>query len=258
MSPFEQLRSTNRSRSQFIVMIALLILAVARITAAQSIPTAGQLQVGGEITIVFTANTVSCSGLAPNHTVSLVGFMIDRQSGSQSITTPTFSQLADSSGAFSATIAGGIKPRSIWLLIDQNTGAYTVAEPEGSVLTQIPEATISIMETVSPSPVATIRRSHTHAISISIRDQLTVGDDSLRPGNPTAEALSSAFTVADAKDGSASDSDGAINGGVDLNLPNFLDSHQTFAFLFVVDDRTLEFSVTYFKFLHGVPCRQAC
>ncbi|MEA2344370.1 MAG: hypothetical protein QOF63_2539, partial [Thermoanaerobaculia bacterium] len=142
MSPFERLLTTNRSRSRLTVTIALLILALAPITAAQVLPTAGQLQVNGEITIIFTANTVSCSGLSPGDKVALVGLMIDRQSASPTISTPMFSQPADANGAFSATIPGGIRPTSIWLLIDQTSGSYTVAEPEGSVLTRIPDGAV--------------------------------------------------------------------------------------------------------------------
>lgn|GEM_PF-2405957 len=256
MFSFQRLlsNSSRRPRLQFIVAIIPLILAIAPTTAAQVIPTAGQLQVNGAITMVFTADTVSCSGLSPGDRVSLVGFMIDRQSSSQTISTPMFSQPADANGAFSATIAGGVKPRSIWLLIDQTSGAYTVAEPEGSVLTRIPDGAVTLTggsETSSPV-VATINRAHTHAICINDGTQ---GLGGLKWRDPHALDTSPAgFSVIDAKDGSASDSDGTIDGVVHLNLPpSFLDPNQNSACLFIVDDRTLEFSVTYTRFIHNNP-----
>jgi hypothetical protein len=251
---FERRLSTHL-RLPFIVVVMLLMLVTAAPTAAQIIPTAGQLQVNGAITIVFTADTVSCAGLSPGNKVALVGFMIDRQSSSQTISTPMFSQPADANGAFSATVTGGVKPRSIWLLIDETAASYTVAEPSGSVLTRIPDGTISLADGPSTSSaVATIRRSHTHAIWISDGRQLFT--DSKPGGVTAADASPTGFSVIDAKDGSVSDEDGAINGSVHFSLPSFFDPTQNSVCLFVVDDRTLEFSVNYLQFNHVPVCPQ--
>jgi hypothetical protein len=242
----------KRMPASVVFIAALLIFARAHITAAQVIPTAGQLHVNGEITIVFTANTVSCSGLTPGDTVSLAGFMIDRQAVFQAISTPMVSQAADANGAFSATIAGGVKPRSIWLLIDQNSGSYTVAEPEGSVLTRIPDAAVTLTggSEASSLVVATINRAHTHAICIN--DGQVSG---LKwRGSNALDTTPPGFSVIDAKDGSASDSDATIDGIVHIHLPpSFLDPNQNSACLFIVDDFTLEFSVTYTRFIHNNP-----
>jgi hypothetical protein len=242
-------------RLQFIVGMIPLILAIAPTTAAQVIPTAGQLQVNGAITMVFTADTVSCSGLSPGDRIALFGFMIDRQSSSQTISTPMFLQSADANGTFSATVSGGIKPRSIWLLIDQISGSYTIAEPAGSVLTRIPDGAINLTGgSIALSAVATINRAHTHAISISDTRQFL---ENLRPrGVSAADVTPTGFSVIDAKDGSASDEDGTVDGTVHLTLPGFFDQNQNSSCLFVVDDRTLEFGVTYLQFSHAPVCPQ--
>jgi hypothetical protein len=256
MFPFKQrVCITTRPGSQLIVATFLLLLALAPAMTAQVIPTAGQLQANGAIAIVFTANTVSCSGLSPGDKVALVGFMIDRQSSSQTLSTPMFSQPANASGAFSATIPGGVKARSIWLLINQTSGSYTVAEPEGSVLTQIPDGAIALTGgAVASSAAVTISRAHTHAISISYGRQPLMDS---KPGSVSAaDDVPSGFSVIDAKDGSVSDEDGAINGSVHFTLPSFFDPSQSSTCLFVVDDRTLEFNVTYLEFGHSPRCPQ--
>ncbi len=256
MLAFERRMSNCYRRMHLLsTVMVLTILAFASITNAQVIPSAGQLQVNGEITISFTANTVSCSGLSPGDKVALVGFMIDRQSASQTISTPMFAQLADANGAFSAMISGGIRSTSIWLLIDQTSGSYTVAEPEGSVLTRIPTGAINLTAgAVAPSAVATINRAHTHAISISDARQLM--EDSKSWGHHAMDATPGEFSLLDAKDGSAADEDGTIDGSVRLTLPSFYDQNQNSTCLFVVDDRTLEFSVIYLQFSHAPTCPQ--
>jgi hypothetical protein len=85
-------------------------------------------------TIIFADTTVSCTGLSPGDLVALIGFSIDRKANSQTVTMPTISYQADANGTFTATIEGGVKARSIWLLIDETAFNYTVAAPEGSVL----------------------------------------------------------------------------------------------------------------------------
>jgi hypothetical protein len=253
-SPWRLFIHSRRSRALLPRVAALLVLAIARVAAAQVIPTAGQLQVNGEITIHFTATTVSCNGLTPGDTVSLAGFMIDRQATFQAISTPTVSQSADANGSFSVTIAGGVKSRSIWLLIDQTSGSYTVAEPEGSVLTRIPDGAVTVTggSETSSLLVATINRAHTHAICIN---DGTPGLGGLRWRDSHAlDTTPPGFSVIDAKDGSASDSDGIVDGVVHLNLPpSFLDPNQNSACLFIVDDLTLEFSITYTRFIHNNP-----
>jgi len=255
MFPFER-RVSIHLHSPFVVMILLILVAIAPTVAAQVIPTAGQLQVNGAMTIVFTADTVSCSGLAPGDRMSLAGYMIDRQSSYQTISTPMYSPTADANGTFSAHIAGGINPRSIWLLIDQTSGSYTVAEPEGSVLTGMPDQTITLTgAAVAPSAVATINRAHTHLMLISDGRQL-LEDSNRRIVKATdATPTPNGCYIIDAKDGSASDEDGSINGSVKVTLWGFFDSTQNSTCLFVVDDRTLEFSVTYLQFSHGPVCR---
>jgi hypothetical protein len=253
MFPFE--RRLPNGFTRLAVVVALTIMEFASTMNAQVIPSAGQLQVNGEITIAFTANTVSCSGLSPGDKVALVGFMIDRQSASQTISTPMFSQQADANGAFSATISGGIRPTSIWLLVDQTSGSYTVAEPEGSVLTRIPDGAIHLAGgAAAPSAVATISRAHTHAICIS--DNRQILEDFKSRSSHTTDAAPSGFSAIDAKDGSAADEDGTIDGSVRLTLPSFYDQNQNSTCLFVVDDHTLEFNVTYLQFSHAPNCPQ--
>ena len=243
-------------RLRFTALFPLLTLASVRVACGQGLPMAGQLQ-SGEITIVFTATTVSCSGLSPGDSVSLAGFMMDRQAGSQTVTTPAISQTADSSGNFTATIEGGVKPRSIWLLIDQATGSYTVAEPEGSVLTQIPSQAITITGNSQPNSAdVTIHRAHTHVMWIREASEITIGEERLRRPKAMDESPTN-FAIYDAKDGSQSDGDGTIDGIVHITVPSFFDSNQISTCLFVVDDRTLEFYVFYLRYNHGDPgpCR---
>jgi len=73
MFPFERHLSTHRRLQRLLVMIALIFVAIAPSDSAQVIPTAGQLQMNGAITIVFTADSVSCSELPPGDKVALVG-----------------------------------------------------------------------------------------------------------------------------------------------------------------------------------------
>jgi hypothetical protein len=63
-----------------------------------------------------------------------------------------------------------------------------------------------------------------------------------------SDAPAPAFAVIDAKDGGSSDTDGTIDGVVHVLLPNFIDPSQRAAYLFVVDDRTLEFRVLALQF----------
>jgi len=258
-----QLQGDQRTRRggiatnlRLIALFALLLLAPVP-AFAQAPPMAGQLQVNGQMTMVFTASTVSCTGLSPGDSVALIGFMIDRQVRSQAIITPTISQAADSNGAFTAIIEGGVKPRSIWLLINQTAGSYTVAQPQGSVLTQIPSGAISIVGDGTPNLSAnlTIHRAHTHVISIAEGDRGQVGEMRLR-GRAALEVSPTSFTVFDAKDGSQFDSDSATDGSVQLTVGGYFATTQTSACLFIVDDRTLEFYVHYLRFSHSPICPQ--
>ena len=225
---------------------------IAAATSAQDMPFAGQLHVNGGPTITFSGNVVSCSGLSPGDSVALVAFSIDRRVGKQTITTPAVSSQADANGNFATSIKGGIKARSVWLLIDQTTGGYTVAAPQGSVLRQM-QGTVSAWEGRPvwggplPPGTATINRAHTHVIWVGSTD---LQSDS-RPRRPRAQAFDppppdapdpppNGITVFDAKDGSATDSDGAIDGSVQLTFPGPLAVGDI---LFVVDDHTLEFLV---------------
>lgn len=238
--------------------IFVCLLLAAGILIAQDRPLAGQIQTNDGPTITFTGTTVSCSGLSPGDSVALVGFVINAQAGSHSITTPTISQTADAAGVFTATIDSGVKPLSIWLLIDETKFSYTVAGPEGSVLRQMPEGTVSLAgDAASQSATVTIQRAHTHVISVS--DSNLVLDES-RTGRikatDTTDTRPPGFTVFDAKDGTAADNDGVIDGVVHLVVPSFLNPSQKAAYLFVVDDRTLEFTTLDLQFNTAVgPCR---
>jgi len=238
-----------------IILFVLLTIVSASAALSQPIPFAGQMQTNDGPTIVFTATTVSCTGLAPGDLVALIGFSIDRKANSQTVTTPTISYQADANGAFTATIEGGVKPRSIWLLIDETAFSYTVASPEGSVLRQLPDAaTFTSGEVGSLSQTLLIQRAHTHVVTLSDRSNLNM--DSRGRRIKPADATASALAVIDAKDGSASDTDGAIDGVVHVLLPNFADPSQRAAYLFVVDDRTLEFRVLALQFnSSGGHCR---
>jgi hypothetical protein len=248
------------TRMRMIPLTALLTL-VANFAIAQGTPFGGQLQVNGETAITFTANTISCSGLSPGDAVSLAGFMIDRQGGSRAIITPAFSQQADTNGFFTVTVDGGVRPESIWLLIDQTAGSYTVAEPAGSVLRLMPAGSVSVN-----GDVATINRAHTHVFWISKQYGSGPSMDVRRRGNPGAESVRAqdsappGFSIFDAKDGAGSDDDGTINGIVHLRMPSFSDStSQSTSCLFVVDERTFEFTVVYLIFNHnGTRCPQTC
>lgn len=255
MFPFERHLSTQRRLQCLVVMIALIFVAIAPTGSAQVKPTAGQLQVNGAISIVFTADSVSCSGLTPGDRVALVGYMIDRQSSYHTIGTPMYLQEADANGGFSVSVPGGIKARSIWLLLDQTAGSYTVAEPEGSVLTQMSDQSLTLTAgNVAPAAVATINRAHTHVMLISDGRQLLTG--SIPRGiRPADDLTPSGSYYIDAKDGSAVDEDGTINGSVQLTLGSFFDQSQNSVCLFVVDDRTLEFRVFYLQFAHSPVCR---
>lgn len=245
-------RGVIATNLRLIALFALLTLTAASAALGQGLAMAGQLQVNGQMTIVFTASTVSCTGLSPGDSVALVGFMIDRQAGSQAIITPTISQAADANGAFTATIEGGVKPRSIWLLIDQTAGGYTVAEPEGSVLMQIPSEAISITSDL-PDADVTIHRAHTHVIWIR-EGSRPIGELRSR-GLGAMEVSPTGFAIYDAKDGSQADTDNTIDGTVHLSVPSFLDPSQISTCLFFIDDRTLEFYVDYLRFSHSPTCR---
>jgi len=237
-----------------ITIFVISLLAAADVAVAQVIPFAGQLQINGGPTITFTATAISCSGLTPGDSIVLVGFVRDRQAGSQATTTPTISQQADSNGVFTAIIASGVKARSIWLLVDQSTGGYTVGEPEGSVLRQMPDGTVSPFQgrasagQATPPATATINRSHTHVIRItspglSSLDSRRLRTSSNTPPPPPAspqDIRPPGVTVFDAKDGSDIDGDGTIDGVVNMTFP---DSLSIGDYLFVVDVRTLEFRV---------------
>lgn len=244
-------------RLKSLAFFALVASVAPYLAHAQDIPLAGQLQINGGPTIIFTDTTISCGGLSPGDSVALVGFVIDRQASSQTIATPMISQTADTAGNVSAVIDGGIKPRSIWMVIDQTAGSYTVAAPQGCVLRQMADGTVSLaMDESSASAIATINRAHTHAIEIL--GSSGVQEDS-RSHIRALDAIPSGFAVFDAKDGSSSDTDGAIDGTVHLTLPSFFAPTAAGSALFVIDDRTLEFDARYFQFnLNNNHCRQGC
>jgi hypothetical protein len=195
--------------------------------------------------MTFTQTTVSCSGLPSGDSIVLLGFVIDRTANTMALATPTIAGPSDPNGVFTATVNGGVKPISIWLLLDQTTGSYTVAEPEGSVLREMPDGTIEVFggrAVVGGTPVsaATIHRAHTHLFRIG-GGQLMENSRRLRTLTaPPTDPRPDGVTVFDAKDGSPTDADGTIDGNVTLNFP---DSLQVGDYLFVVDDRTLEFKV---------------
>jgi hypothetical protein len=270
-----------------IIFSALLTLAAADLALAQNMPFAGQFQVNGGPAVTFTNDTISCSGLTPGDSVVLVGFVIAQQAGSQTITTPAFLQQADGNGAFTAVINGGVTPRSIWLFVDQATHAYTVAAPQGSVLRRMPGDTVSVFKVVGsgqevPPAGALIHRSHTHAIRIpglptlmgplegrytpsatqqrktseAQRQQITRGSAGARATTPPVVQLippppppylPNNITVLDAKDGSALDDDGTVNGSVQVAFPDSLFAGD---WLFVVDDYSLEFFVVVLDDCH--------
>ena len=238
---------TPSANPRLIVLTAILTIATAVTALPQTIPFAGQIKTNDGPTITFTDTTVSCSGLSPGDSVALVGFVIDHQSGSQTITTPSISQQADSTGAFSTTIPGGVKPRSIWLLIDETAVSYTVAAPQGSVLRQLPEGAVALSGGPNSSGIITINRAHTHVISISVGGMIMES----RSGRIKATDLPGDIYVFDAKDGSGADDDGTIDGVVHLVVPNFMSSSQDAAYLFIVDDRTLEFRALHLEFNHN-------
>jgi hypothetical protein len=234
---------------------------VTGLALAQDLPFAGQLQVNGGPTINFTDTTVSCTGLSPGDSVALVGYVINGHAFQTTTTptisrTPSFSRQVDENGAITVDIAGGIQPRSIWLLIDETAGSYTVAEPQGSVLRQMPDGAVSLAADPSSSSAnVTINRSHTHVLSIAVPGA-GPAMDALRHASSAMDVSPPVFAVFDAKDGSGTDDDGTIDGAVHLTIPAFYDTSRNASFLFVVDDRTLDFSVTALFFAHvGTPCR---
>jgi hypothetical protein len=227
-------------------MCALLTIITAGTAFPQSIPFGGQINTNAGPPITFTAATVSSSGINPGDSMMLVGFVIDREANTASLTTPAFDGSADAGGVFAVTVTGGIKPRSIWLLIDRTTGGYTVAEPEGSVLRQMPDGSIEIHKETIASPLAsaTIHRAHTHVFRIAA---MIIQTESRRlrilgttPPPPPDPPRLSDMTVFDAKDGSETDNDGVVDGLVRLVFPESL---RVGDYLFVVDDHTLEFRV---------------
>lgn len=229
--------------------IFVCLLLAAGILIAQDKPLAGQITTNDGPTITFTDTTVSCSGLSPGDSVVLVGFVINAQGGSHSATTPTISQSADASGVFTATIEGGVKPISIWLLIDETKVSYTVAAPEGSVLRQMPEGTVSLAGALdSQSATVTIQRAHTHVISVNDSNLLVDARTGRIKATDATDARPPGVTVFDAKDGTVTDNDGLIDGVVHLLVPSFFDPSQKAAYLFVVDDRTLEFTALFLEF----------
>ncbi len=119
-------------RLRSITIFVFFTLAAAGLAIAQTPPISRQIPTNDGPAITFTDTTVSCSGLSPGDSVALAGYVIDRTATYQTITTPTISQLADANGVFTATIPGGVKPRSIWLLINETSSSYTVAAPERS------------------------------------------------------------------------------------------------------------------------------
>jgi hypothetical protein len=247
-------------RLRSLVLVVLLTSATTDLALAQVIPFAGQLQVNDGPTINFTDTTISCTGLPPGDAVVLVGYVIDRH-GFQTTNaptisrTPTFSRQADDNGAFSVDIAGGVKAMSIWLLIDETAASYTIAEPQGSVLRQLPAEGISLEQDLSTSSAkVAINRSHTHVLSISMPGGSMIGGESRPRGSSAMDVTGPIFTVFDAKDGSSADDDGTIDGTVHLTVPSFFDTSLSTAFLFIVDDRTLDFTVL--SILHNtIQCR---
>jgi hypothetical protein len=249
-------------RIRFLVLVTLLTIAIPKSTLAQAIPFAGQFQVNNGPTINFTDTSISCTGIAAGDTVALVGYVIASH-GFQTTTTPTisrtptFSRQADANGVFTVDIAGGVKARSIWLLIDETAGSYTVAAPQGSVLRQISDGAVSLAgDTSSSAANVTINRSHTHVLAVLVPVGGPVSDDSRRHVSSDMDSGPPAFSVFDAKDGADTDNDGTIDGVVHLTIPGFYDTSLSASYLFVVDDRTLDFSVLSLVRATNVPrCR---
>jgi hypothetical protein len=117
----------------------------------------------------------------------------------------------------------------------------------------MPDGTIAVFQGRAgyggalPLATATINRAHTHVIRIgapgldsssrSHRERGLSTDDETRPDDETPPP---GVTVFDAKDSSGIDTDGTVDGIVNMTFP---DSLQVGDYLFVVDDRTLEFQV---------------
>ncbi|SRR5216684_4045688 len=232
-------------------LAALLAIATANTALAQAPPVAGQLRMSGGPAMTFTQTTVSCSGLNPGDSIVLAGFVIDRTANTMALVTPTIGGQTDPNGVYAATVNGGVKPLSVWLLLDKTTASYTVAEPEGSVLREMPDGTIEVFKGrpfvggPEPAASATIHRAHTHLFRIPAMQRL-LDSRHIRaltippPAAPPTVTRPYGITVFDAKDGSGSDDDGAIDGSVTLTFPESLELGD---YLFVVDDRTLEFKV---------------
>src|SRR5258706_6951096 len=238
----------NTEDHRLLALAILLAVAAANAALAQSAPVGGQLRMGGGPTMTFTQTTVSCSGLSPGDSIVLAGFVIDRTANTMALVTPTIAGQTDPNGIFTATVNGGVKPISVWLLLDMTTASYTVAEPEGSVLREMPDSMIEVSKGRAllggPVPVAsaTIHRAHTHVFRFAT-GLPTMESRHLRTltsAQPPADVRPDGVTVFEAKDGSASDGNGTIDGNVTLNFP---DSLEVGDFLFVVDDHTLEFKV---------------
>jgi hypothetical protein len=217
----------------------------------QQAASAGQYRKNGGPEISFTTTTVHCNGFSSGDSLVLVGFVIDPTANTVALVAPSIAGSPNPNGVFTATIPGGVKPRSVWLLFDRTTGGYTVAEPEGSVLRRIPDGAVTLFKgrpTVGgppPPASATIHRAHTHMFRIALQVAETnarrVRTLSTAPFHTLpAEYRPDGVSIFDAKDGSAYDDDGTIDGAVSLTFP---DSLQLGDCLFVVDDRTLEFQV---------------
>lgn len=234
-------------------LAALTTILMTRPALSQDQPaaSAGQYRKNGNPEISFGTTTIHCTGFPAGDALVLVGFVIDPTANTLDLVAPSITGPANPSGSFTATIAGGVKPRSIWLLFDRTTGGYTVAEPEGSVLRRIPDGAITLFKgrpTVGGAPPpasATIPRAHTHMFRIAAQvaesGARRVRTLSTAPSHKLpAEYRPDSISIFDAKDGSAYDDDGTINGAVTMTFPDSLELGDC---LFVVDDRTLEFQV---------------
>jgi len=183
-------------------------------------PFAGQLQQGGTPQLTFTDNTIEASGLGPNASVTVAGFVIETHNYTRTITTPAYSQRSDAKGNLVVTVPGGVQPRSVWILVTH--AGYTVASPMGVLRTfDVPTANLAFDPSNQLSSVI-IPRAHTEVFAIP------------RPSDGPPDPV----ITADAKDGSPADADNEMNGTITVSI-----QAKQGATLFVVDTLSLECSV---------------
>lgn len=196
--------------------LALLCISLAAGLRASDPPLSGQMQVSNGPQLTFADAAVSATGLTHSGPVALASFTIDPHDYTAPTVTYTARQTAAADGSITFAIAAGVKPRSIWLLVDQTSGAYTVAGAAGSVLMpfSIPPGNFD-----AEFKNITVPRAHTEVFFVR---------------------KNGTFELQDVKDGGVNDKDGGFNGSV---LVTTSTKGKTGDVLFVVDFLTLDFFV---------------